>query len=159
MRTLDSWLLLGAVLGAGAVGGFLVAFSSLVMPALRGVPGPEAVRAMQSINRTATGPVVLGLLLGTAALAIALVVRSWGGGGPTRVLVVAGAVLFLVGVVGVTGTVNVPLNEALAGLDASAPATTTYWEDTFLGRWTAWNTVRALAALGASAAFAAALPR
>ena len=100
MRTIDSWLLLGAAVGAGAVGGFLVAFSSLVMPALRGVPAAEGVRAMQSINRTANGPVVFGLLIGTALLAVVLAVRTFGDGGTTRTLVLAAAVLFLVGVVG-----------------------------------------------------------
>ena len=157
MRTTDSWLLLGAAVGAGAVGGFLVAFSSLVMPALRDVPAAEGVRAMQSINRTAQGPVVFGLLIGTAVLAATLAVRTFGDAGTTRTLVLVGTVLFLVGVVAVTGAANVPMNEALAGMDASSPATTSYWEQTYLGRWTAWNTVRALAGLGACAAFAAAL--
>ena len=157
MRTIDAWLLLGAAVGAGAVGGFLVAFSSLVMPALREVPAAEGVRAMQSFNRTAQGPVVFGLLIGTAVLSVALAVRTFGGGGSTRTLVLAGTVLFLVGVVVVTGAANVPMNEALAAQEADAPATAAYWTETYLVRWTAWNTVRALAGLGASAAFVAAL--
>jgi uncharacterized membrane protein len=157
VRTTDSWLLLSAAVGAGAVGGFLVAFSSLVMPALRELPAAEGIRAMQSINRNANGPVVFGLLIGTAVLAVALVVRTLGDGGAMRALVVIGTILFVVGVVGVTGAVNVPLNEALAVRDTGSPAAAAYWEEKFLDRWTTWNTVRAMAGLGACAAFAAAL--
>jgi len=40
---------------------------------------------------------------------------------------------------------NVPMNEALAGMDLSRDETRAYWTGTYLPRWTFWNTVRTLA--------------
>lgn len=152
------WLLVAAAVGAGLAGGFLLAFSVLVMPALRDLPAPDGVRAMQSINRTAKGPAVLGLLVGTAALAAVVGWRAISDAGvPNRGLVLAGAALSVAGVV-VTGVGNVPLNEALAEMDADAPATEVFWAR-FLDRWVPWNTVRAVAGVVASAMFAGALLR
>ena len=59
--------------------------------------------------------------------------------------------VYLVGCFGATVVFNVPMNEALAGMDLSSEATRHYWSDTYLPRWTFWNTVRTLAC-GLSAA-------
>ena len=69
---------------------------------------------------------------------------------------IAGSVLYLVGAVGVTAAYNVPLNNALAGLDPAAPGTDAAWRD-YLSRWTAGNHVRALACLAAAALYTWAL--
>jgi uncharacterized membrane protein len=63
--------------------------------------------------------------------------------------VLAAAVLYLAGVLGVTVAGNVPLNDALAAADPAAgpPGGWPAW----VRRWTAWNTVRSLAALAAAA--------
>ncbi|MGY1748408.1 anthrone oxygenase family protein [Modestobacter sp. SYSU DS0511] len=50
---------------------------------------------------------------------------------------------------------NVPLNEALARLDAGSPAAGERWPG-WVRRWTGWNTVRALAGTAAAALLAAA---
>jgi uncharacterized membrane protein len=128
-------------LGAALVAGVFAVFSFLVMPALAALPGPAGVAAMQSVNRTAVRPVFMTLLFGTALLC--LVVGGWELAGARRPAVLAGVVLYLVGVVGVTAAVNVPLNDALAVADVP-------WAD-YLRRWTAWNTVRAVASLASGA--------
>lgn len=151
----DTWLLVAGATVSGAVGGFLLAFSGLVMPALRRVAPAEGVRAMQSINVVAVGPVVLGLLLAATATTVAAAWRALAAGGPHAPLAVAAAVAVAVGVVGVTGVVNVPLNERLAGLDPDDDATAAFWRH-YLLRWTRWNTVRALSGLAACACLAAA---
>lgn len=68
----------------------------------------------------------------------------------------AGAVVYLVGVFGVTVGFNVPLNDDLAPLDPTRPenaaAMTAYLAD-----WRVWNDVRTVTGLAASALMAASL--
>ena len=59
--------------------------------------------------------------------------------------------IYLLGCFGVTIVFNVPMNEALAGMDLSEDAARAYWTGTYLPRCTFWNTVRTLAC-GLSAA-------
>jgi uncharacterized membrane protein len=134
-------VLVVTALGAALVAGAFAVFSFLVMPALGALPDPAGVAAMQSVNRTAVRPLFMTLLFGTALLC--LVLGGWELPGARRPAVLAGVALYLVGVVGVTALVNVPLNDALAVADVP-------WAD-YLRRWTAWNTVRALASLASGA--------
>jgi uncharacterized membrane protein len=134
-------LLLVTGLGAALVAGAFAVFSLMVMPALAALPDAGGIAAMQSVNRTAVRPVFMTLLFGTALLC--LVLGGWELAGARRPAVLAGVALYLVGVVGVTAAVNVPLNDALAVADVP-------WTD-YLRRWTAWNTVRAVASLASSA--------
>ena len=115
--------------GAGCTAGVLFAFSSFVMPALRRLRPAQGAAAMQSINLTAVRPPFMFAFAGTAVLSVALLVVAvttldeayapW--------LVVA-AVLYLVGVLGLTMAYHVPRNNALATLVADAPETTVAFE-------------------------------
>ena len=55
-----------------------------------------------------------------------------------------------------TMALNVPRNDALAAVDAASADGATLWPR-FVPGWTAWNTVRAVAALAAAAALTIAL--
>lgn len=139
----------GTVVGAAAVGSALVggvffAFSGFVVPALARLGAGAA--AMQAVNRAAVRPPLMLALFGTAALCVLAPVLA----GPSPLLLTA-AGLYLLGTLGVTVAANVPLNDRLAA-DAGT------WPD-YRVRWTRWNTVRTVAALAASAVFAAALAR
>lgn len=57
----------------------------------------------------------------------------------------------LIGCFGVTVFFNVPMNEALAGLEASGDAARVCCQGTYLPRWTFWNTVRTIACALSSA--------
>ncbi|WP_299953949.1 DUF1772 domain-containing protein [uncultured Modestobacter sp.] len=143
-------LLVVASLGSGLVAGAFAVFSVLVVPALTALPGASGAAAMQSVNRTAVRPVFMTLLFGTALVCLVL-----GGAelaGQRRPAVLTGVALYLFGVVGVTVLANVPLNDALARLDAAAPGAAEAWREN-AARWTGWNTVRSLAATGAATAF------
>lgn len=137
---------LAALVGAGAVGGIFFAFSTFIMPALARLPHAEGIAAMQSINITVVRPSVFIVLLGTGVLSLIGFAfgSAWMSG--------AGAI-YLGAVILVTGTRNVPLNEALAPLDPSSPEAQELWPR-YLREWTRWNTVRTLAALAASLLFA-----
>jgi uncharacterized membrane protein len=47
---------------------------------------------------------------------------------------------------------NVPLNDALAKANPTAPESIDLWNN-YLNTWTMWNHIRTLASLAASAAF------
>ena len=143
MRALTLVTGLGATLVAGALG----VFTLMVMPALAGLSDPAGAAAMQSVNRTAVRPPFMLLFLGTAVLCLVLAGLELAG--DRRPLVLAGAGLYLIGVLGVTVLANVPLNDTLARADVS-------WPD-YLQRWTAWNTVRSIAGLAGGALLAVVL--
>jgi uncharacterized membrane protein len=157
MSTAAAALVIATAVGAGCTGGALFAFSSFVMPALRRLPPAQGAAAMQSINITAVRPPFMLAFGGTAALSVALVVVAamaldeayapW--------LIVA-AVLYLVGVLGLTMAYHVPRNDALAALVPDAPETTAAWAR-YAAEWTTANHVRAAADLLATAALGIAL--
>mgnify|MGYP000104919027 CR=1 FL=1 len=73
---------------------------------------------------------------GYAALALA---------GPPGTLILLAGLVYLVGCFGVTVVCNVPMNEALGAMDPSEETAFAYWSDTYLPRWTFWNSVRTAA--------------
>jgi uncharacterized membrane protein len=150
-------LVLVAAIGAACNGGALYAFSAFVMPALDRLPAAQGVAAMQSINVTAVRPPFMFAFAGTAVLSVALIVVAltsldesfapW---------LLVGAVLYLVGVFGLTMAYNVPRNDALAALVPNAPETAQAWK-TYLAEWTTANHVRAAAGLASAAALVIAM--
>lgn len=148
---------LATALGCGLVAGVFFAFSSFIMPALKRLPPKQGVAAMQSINVLAVTPVFMTALFGTALACLGLSVWAVLGSGdqPTAVLISGGA-LYLVGSIGVTMAFNVPLNNRLDPLDAEDGDGARFWDE-YLSKWTAWNHVRTVAALGAAAALTIAL--
>ena len=146
-------LMLAAILGAGVVAGVFFAFSTFVMSALARLPAAQGIAAMQSVNVTVLNPWFMGIFLGTAAFAVLPALRWSEPGGAYRV---AGAGVYLVGVLGVTMAFNVPRNEALALLSAESAEAAVVWPR-YVAEWTLWNHVRGAAALGATALFTIAL--
>lgn len=61
----------------------------------------------------------------------------------------AGAAVYLVGTIGVTMVLNVPLNNQLAVMDVNAAASADAWL-VYVRDWTLWNHVRTIAALVAA---------
>ena len=146
-----------AVVGTAAMGGVFFAFSAFVMAALGRLPAPQAIAAMQSINVTAVRPAFMTALFGTAALCVWLGLRALPHLGERRsALMLTGALLYLLGTIALTGGYHVPLNDKLALLDPNAPASAAQWT-TYLHHWTLLNHVRTASAIGAAAAFLAAL--
>jgi uncharacterized membrane protein len=140
-----------AALGSALVGGVLFGFSTFIMPGLGRLPAREATAAMQAINVAAITPLFMGALFGTAAVCLAAMVGvavDWDSSYGVYVLV--GGALYLIGVIGVTMAANVPRNNALAAVDPVGPDAERYWP-TYLRQWTAWNHVRTVTPLIASA--------
>lgn len=144
---------LGCAIGAGV----FYAFSAFVIAGLDLRSPATAVAAMQGINAAALRPPLMLALFGTAPLclavaAVALVDRdgaaSWFG--------LAGAVAYLLGIVGVTMLANVPLNLHLDRADPEGPEAAAEWRR-YRRAWGAWNHVRTLTGLAATAAMVASL--
>jgi uncharacterized membrane protein len=150
-------LTFAAALGCALAAGVFFAFSTFVMSGLDRTSPASAVAAMQGINRAAPGPPLMTVLFGSAALCLAVaVVALLGDAGAAGGLAAAGAVAYLLGTVGVTMAANVPLNDRLDRVDAEGPDTAAEWHR-YLHRWRAWNHVRTLTSLAATAGMIAAL--
>lgn len=146
-----------AALGSGLVAGLFFAFSVVVMRALRALPPPHGIAAMQSINVVVLNPWFFSAFFGTGAISVVLAVLAllrWNAPGARYLL--AGGLLYFLGTILVTIAYNVPLNNRLAATGAHDPAAGDVWMR-YLSTWTAWNHVRTGASLAASACFMAAL--
>ena len=144
------WAVLAAALGCGLSAGVFFAFSAFVMPALARLPSAQGIAAMQSINKLAVTPAFMTALFGSALACAGLAawsVVAWGERPAPWLL--AGGVLYLVGAIVVTIAVNVPLNDALATTRPDGAGAADRWSG-YLRRWTAWNHLRAAAALAAT---------
>lgn len=135
-----------SILAYALVGGVFLAFSDFIMRSLAHTRGVGGVEAMQAINREVFRWVFMTLFLGMAVVSVFVVIYSATSiaGGPS-LLIVSGALVYLLGCFAVTVFFNVPMNEALAGMDLTSEATRDYWTGTYLPRWTTWNTVRTIA--------------
>ncbi len=142
-----------AAVGTAVSGGALFAFSAFVMPALRSLPEPVGIRAMQAINIAAPTPPFMIVLFGSGALAVGVSVAGIVRGGSW--LLVPAAALAL-GTLVITGGYHVPRNDALALVVADAPGAASFWH-TYVVEWTRMNSVRAASAIGASVLYVAAL--
>ncbi|WP_421915828.1 DUF1772 domain-containing protein [Mesorhizobium sp.] len=145
-----------AALGSGVVAGVFFAFSSFVMPGLARMPAAGGITAMNSINVAAVTPLFMTALFGTALVCLAVgigAVMGWGQSG--SLWLVAGGLIYLVGIVLVTIVFNVPLNDALATVDPASANGASLWSR-YLDEWVMWNHVRTIAGIASLACFIAA---
>ncbi len=144
-------------LGCGLIAGVFFTFSSFVMRALARLPTSAGIAAMQSINVAVINALFLAVFLGTAAASILVIICALAGWhNPGAIWLLVGGALYLVGSFLVTVVFNVPMNNALDAVAPSDPDGASHWAS-YLTRWTAWNHVRAAAALAAAAALSIAL--
>jgi uncharacterized membrane protein len=152
MSPFPFFLMQFAILAYALLGGVFLAFSDFIMRSLSLTGGTGGVEAMQVINREVFRWVFMVLFLGMAAAS--LVIAGYAVlalEGPASILILLSGLVYFVGCFGVTIFLNVPMNEALAGMDLTSESTRDYWTGTYLPRWTFWNTVRTMAC-GLSAA-------
>jgi uncharacterized membrane protein len=156
MALLTEILLWFCALGCALLGGVYFAFSAFIMRALReaGMPG---VIAMNAINRVILKsgfmPLFLGTTLASAVLAVIGLLRLHA---PGSWPLIAGGLLYVAGMFGVTMLCNVPLNNALQAVTTESRTGMAIWND-YLRRWTLWNHLRTASCLAAAALFMLAL--
>ncbi|SMB93841.1 DUF1772 domain-containing protein [Deinococcus hopiensis] len=143
-------LTLTTALGSGLVAGTFFAFSGFVMPALARLPAASGVAAMNAVNTTILTSPFMPVFMGSALACLVLAGAAlFAPREPSSFWLLGGALLYLVGSLGVTALRNVPLNDALI---ASTPRSAVSLWPHYLESWTLWNSLRAAASLLASAA-------
>lgn len=136
--------------GFALMGGVYFAFSGFVMGSLQALPSATGIAAMQSINRVILSSAFMPLFWATSLAALGL--AAWGGShwsAPGSSLLVAGGLLYVVGMFVCTAAFNVPLNNALDAVDSTSSAGAAVWAK-YLVEWTRWNHVRTAACLAAA---------
>ena len=150
-------LLWFSALGAGLIAGVFFAFSTFIMTALGRSGQVPGILAMNSINSTILQSPFMPVFYGTTLTSIALAVIAlsrWDASRSNAVL--AGAIVYVLGMFVCTIVFNVPLNNALAAVDPASTEGAAVWTR-YVNNWTFWNHVRTAAALGATALFTFAL--
>ncbi|WP_298885521.1 anthrone oxygenase family protein [uncultured Bradyrhizobium sp.] len=150
-------LLWFSALGCGVMAGVYFAFSTFIMTSLGRLDQAAGIAAMNAINvdivRSLFMPLFLGTTVAGAALVVMGVLRI---SEPGAVSMIAGGSLYVLGMFVVTAVFNVPLNDALAAQQPSAPEAAVVWT-AYLKDWVFWNHVRTGASVVASALFVVAL--
>lgn len=135
-----------AILAYAFVGGVFLAFSDFIMRSLAITSGHGGVEAMQAINREVFRWIFMTLFLGMAAVSVAIAAYGFFGlSGPAGTLILLAGLVYLFGCFAVTVFFNVPMNEALAGMETASESARAYWLETYVPRWTFWNSVRTAA--------------
>lgn len=126
--------------------GLFISFSNTIMPAFDANDPTYAVHSMRTINRKITNPLFLfsfaaSLLVAALTGVLALVADETG----SALLFFASAAVYLFGNLVPTRAVNIPLNNMLdqAEIPTDPAEMATLWSN-FSGKWTRWNTVRAV---------------
>ena len=138
--------------GSGVMAGILFAFSSFVMRALDTIETGPRIVAMQQINQKIVNPLFVLIFAGTGLISVYLMIAgvddSTAGDRAARL----GAVLYLLGVIIVTMTRNIPLNTRLDRVDPDSEEALSIW-DWYRDRWLRWNHLRTLSSVGAAVCF------
>ncbi|CUH62978.1 putative integral membrane protein [Thalassovita gelatinovora] len=152
----EDWIVWGIValsLAAGLVAGIFLAFSDFIMTSLANSKPAAGTEAMQIINRKVYGSIFMVLLVGLVPVSVAMALLGhFYLPGSVAVWLIAGAVLYIVGVMLVTGVCNVPMNMRLEAMPQAGAAAQAYWPE-YVKTWVLWNHLRTLASFGTMACY------
>lgn len=146
-----------SAVGCAVIGGVYFAFSTFAMTAFARLDRAAGIAAMQAINEVILHslfmPLFFGTTIATATVAV-LAILNWSA--PSSLIIFLAGLIFVLGMFGVTAGFNVPMNNALAVVDAGSAELV--WAN-YIADWTWWNHVRTVASIGASLMFIVALVR
>jgi uncharacterized membrane protein len=152
-QLLMTGLLWFSAIGCGLIAGVYFAFSTFIMASFVRIAPGAGIAAMNAINLDIVRSVFMPLFFGTTlAAAILAGLALFRGSGPGSMAVLAGGVIYVIGMLGVTLIFNVPLNDALAAADPSSAEGASLWAR-YVRDWTFWNHVRLIASIVASVLF------
>lgn len=153
LELLEIALLWISAVGCGLLAGVCFAFSAFIMKSLARIDQAAGISAMNAIDAAIVKSAFMPIFLGTTLTSLALVgisLSRWAE--PGAVLILAGGILNVAGMFGVTMVFNVPLNNALAAADPAGAEGGDVWSR-YLRDWTFWNTIRTVASIGAWVCF------
>merc|ERR1719354_259821 len=147
---LDSLLevvMLTSVVLNGMAAGIMFIFTNTIMPSLATLDTDVGINIMNEINILIVNPAFLIAFFGGLISAYPARVM-WKNpeefSKPARYYALATTLVFFFGNFMVTGTQNVPRNNALLAVDPESDDGASYWEIQFLKGWVAWNTARGI---------------
>ena len=156
-QVLTTGLLWFSAIGCGLMAGVYFAFSAFIMTSLARIAPAAGIAAMNSISveivRSLFMPVFMGTTL-TATILAGLAIFRWSE--PGSIAMLAGGLLYVIGMFVVTAVFNVPLNDALATVDPSSAEGASVWSR-YVQDWTMWNHVRTVTSTAACTLFIAAI--
>ncbi|NNE98598.1 MAG: DUF1772 domain-containing protein [Pyrinomonadaceae bacterium] len=149
-------VLVSAALLCSLVAGFLIAFAIVVMPGISTLSDLEFLKTFKAVDRVIQNnqPVFMIIWLGSAlAILAAAVVSVWQLAGIDRILVIAAAAIYILGVQLPTVAINIPLNNRLQGSDLEKISEPELIEarKSFENPWLRWNWIRTIIAVLTSA--------
>jgi len=129
-----------AILASGGLFGFFYTMSFSIIPGLDDTPAYSALIANQMIGRATQGSSFIVLLLGAPAMIIAAIALSLPKAKRLALPWLVAALLCWIGMVVVTLTLDVPLNQALDGLalHPGMPNAEEAWL-AYSPEWQQWN--------------------
>lgn len=147
MLTTSNLVLAAGTLTTALIGGLFFSFSTAINPALHRLSDAGYLQAFQNINKDILNPLFLFCFMAPVILLPAATWMQFKQGGPAWIWTLAGAILYVIFVFGVTAGGNVPLNDALAKMDlthASAKTLAAY-RAAFEPRWNMFHSIRTVA--------------
>lgn len=129
------------------VGGFLFAFTIVVMPGIRNLDDGEFIRAFQVMDSVIQNSQPLFMLAWVGSFLVLLFTAAlslWEPVGSYPVFILSALLIYLLGVQLPTVRINIPLNNELQALDSRSMTKNELKEARarFEGRWVRWNTSR-----------------
>ena len=128
--------------GLALIAGFLFNMSVVTAPALNALSPEQALAAWKGIDATVRNPLFVGTAFGTAVLVVACTAGAWRS--RLRGWCLSFALLYVIGVIGVTFAVVAGINRAIVLATAPPPEL-----PRMLSTWLIGNHVRAVSALAA----------
>ncbi|MGB5551989.1 MAG: anthrone oxygenase family protein [Thermoanaerobaculia bacterium] len=133
------------------VAGFVFAFAVVVMPGIGNLGDGQFLRAFQVMDRVIQNNQPLFMLVWMGSVIALLAAAALGFGqldGTGRLLIIAAALVYLLGVQLPTVTINVPMNNTVQALEIDRMDETAQEaaRQDFESRWNYWNSVRTVLA-------------
>lgn len=151
-----------AALLCGLVSGLLLGFAIVAMPGLGTLGDRELLGGFRAMDKVIQDrqPVFMVVWLGSVLAVVGAVAIGWSQTtGGARALLLAGALIYLLGVQVPTATVNIPLNNRIQAIDPASMSSAELAEARgwFEARWNRWNAIRSFLGVGATALLLATL--
>lgn len=154
---IDIIILAIALVLTGAISGFFYSYWCSVMIGLDAAAPETGLAAMQAINRTVRNIRFAPAFFGPLAVLPLAALAAWRAGTRAAASWCLGAfALYFVGVFLITVLRNVPLNMALAPIQAGSADAVNQWR-AYLADWSFWNGIRTIASFMAMLCVGAAL--
>ncbi len=150
MLTPANIVLILAATAAALMAGLFYSWSCSVVPGLAKLSDANYLASMQAMNKAILNPVFFSSFFGTLLLLpISTFIHYNCGDSQTSILLLSAAIVYAVGVFGITVAGNVPLNDAIAAFNlegASADAMAAQ-RNAFEAKWNMLNNIRTAAAM------------